>query len=103
MEDEGYSSRLVQLKDARTPRRVALGLLRYVKLMDLASLTRDKMLPAELRQAAEGMLKEKLPTLPLGIKVTLARLLSEDLLKALLLGGEPEVVKACFENPRMKE
>jgi hypothetical protein len=103
MEDEGYSARLAQLKDPKTPRRVALGLLRHVRLMDLASLTRNKSLPTELRQAAEGLLKEKLPTLPLGIKVTLARLVSEELIKTLLAGGEPEVVRACFENPRMKE
>ena len=103
MEEDAYRSRFAQVSNPKTPRRVALGLLRHIKLMDLASVTRNKALPTELRQAAEGMLKEKLPTLPLGIKVTLARLVSEELLKTLLMGGEPDVVKACFENPRMKE
>ena len=49
------------------------------------------------------MLKEKLVAVPPGIKVTLARMVSEELIKVLLLEGDVLVTKACFENPVMRE
>ncbi len=101
--DDGYRVRVALVNNPRTPRKTALGLLRDLRLRDLAYLTGNKQLPTELRQAAEGMLRDKLPTLPLGIKTGLARQVSEEVVKAMLMDGTPMLVKACFENPRMKE
>jgi hypothetical protein len=100
---EGYKVRVALVNNPRTPRRVALGLLRELRLGDMAYVTHNKQLPTELRQAAEGMLKEKLPALPAGIKIGLARQVSEEVVKALLTTDNPMLIKACFENPRMKE
>lgn len=99
----GHKVILALVNNPRTPRRIALGFLRSLELRDVAFVTRNKMLPTELRQAAEGMLKEKIPTMPLGIKVTLARLVSEEVIKALLMEQDPQLIKACFENPMMNE
>ncbi|HLB24840.1 MAG TPA: hypothetical protein VJM83_00780, partial [Nitrospirota bacterium] len=101
--DEGYVVKLALVNNPKTPRRTALGFLRYLKLRDMAFVTRNKMLPTELRQAAEGMLREKLPTLPPGLKITVARMVSEGLIKVLLMEQDGQVIKACFENPRMSE
>lgn len=99
----GYKVKLALVNNPRTPRRVALGFLRSLELRDMAFVTRNNMLPTELRQAAAGMLKEKLPTLPLGIKITLARQVSEEVVKTLLVEEDAQLIKACFENPRMNE
>lgn len=100
---EGQRVKLALVNNPRTPRRVALGFLRSIELRDVAFVTRNKMLPTELRQAAEGMLKDRIPTLPLGIKVTLARQVSEEVIKALLMFDDGQLIKACFENPWMNE
>jgi len=101
--DEGYKVKVALANNPKTPRRSALGIIRQMRLRDLAYLTANRQVPTELRQAAEGMFKEKLPTLPIGIRTTLARLVSEDVVKALLMDGTYQLTKACFENPRMKE
>lgn len=98
-----YRLAAVLANNPRTPRRVALGLIRRLRLGDMASVTQNKLLPTELRQAAEGILRDKLPSIPLGVKISLARQVSEEVLKTLLLDDTPQLVKACFENPRMKE
>ncbi len=98
-----YRLSSVLVNNPRTPRRMALSLIRKLRLRDMAFVTQNKALPTELRQAAEGIMKEKLPTVPLGVRMGLARQVSEALIKVLLLDDEPQQLKACFENPRMKE
>jgi len=101
--DEGYKLKLALVNNPKTPRRVALGMLKHLRLQDIAYVTQNRVLPTELRQAAEGALGEKLPSIPLGVRVTLARQVSEEVLKRLLMDDTPQLVKACFENPRVKE
>jgi hypothetical protein len=98
-----YRLMSVLVNNPKTPRRAALGLIRRLRLRDMALVTQNKALPTELRQAAEGVLRDKLPSVPLGVKVGLARQVSDELLKTLLLEDDPMQLKACFENPRMKE
>ncbi len=100
---EGYRLKLALVVNPRTPRRMALGFLKELRLRDLGFVTRNRGIPTELRQAAEGIIKEKLPGLPPGIKISLARQVSEELIKALLAEGNTLVVRACFENPMMSE
>lgn len=100
---EGYKVKLALVNNPKTPRRTALSVVRGLAVRDMAFVTRNKMLPTELRQAAEGMLKEKIPTLPMGIKVTLSRQVSEEVLKEMLKDGTPQLIRACFENPLMRE
>jgi len=98
-----YEIHAALVNNPKTPRRVALGILRRLRLKDLAFVTQNKMLPTELRQAAEGIMKDKLPSVPLGVRVSLARQVSEEVIKQMLFDDTPQQVKACFENPRMKE
>ncbi|MHB8174061.1 MAG: hypothetical protein ACYDFU_06330 [Nitrospirota bacterium] len=101
--DEDYRVKLALVTNPKTPRRMALGFLKDLRLRDLGFVARNRAIPTELRQAAEGMIREKLPSLPPGIKISLARQVSEEVVKALLVEGNPFVVKACFENPLMNE
>jgi len=57
----------------RTPRLVTLRLLRDLYLMDLVQLTLLPGIPTELKMNAEDQLISRLPQLPLGQKITLAR------------------------------
>src|SRR6266852_3804217 len=57
----------------RTPRLVSLRLLRELFLMDLVQLTLLPAIPEVLKRSAEDQLVSRLPQLPLGQKITLAR------------------------------
>ena len=57
----------------RTPRLVTLRLLRDLYLMDVVQLTLLPGIPTELKLNAEDQLIARLPQLPLGQKITLAR------------------------------
>ncbi len=100
---EGRRVKLALVSNPKTPRRMALGFLKDLRLRDLGFVTRNRSIPTELRQAAEGIIKEKLPSLPPGMKISLARQVSEELIKALLAEGDMLVARACFENPMMSE
>jgi hypothetical protein len=57
----------------RTPRLGSLRLIRELYLMDLVQLTLLPGTSAELKRVAEEQLVARLPQLPLGQKITLAR------------------------------
>src|SRR6266478_155861 len=57
----------------RTPRLISLRLLRDLFLMDLVQVTLSPGVSAELKLNAEDQLLGRLPQLPLGQKITLAR------------------------------
>jgi hypothetical protein len=49
------------------------------------------------------VLKEKLPELRLGEKITLGHLATPAVLLSLLAEADPRVLEACLENPRLRE
>src|SRR5216684_4073957 len=57
----------------RTPRLISLRLLRDLYLMDLVQVAILPGVSAELKRNAEDQLLARLPQLPLGQKITLAR------------------------------
>src|SRR6185436_19273426 len=70
---------------------------------DLAEVARASRLVAAVRLRAEALLIERLPELRLGDRITLARLATPAVLRALLLGGEARVTRAALLNPRLRE
>ena len=87
----------------RTPRLASLRLIRELYLMDLVQLT---MLPGtspELRRIAEEQLAGRLPQLPLGQKITLARRGTARVAGALLAEGHAQVLAIVLDNPRLTE
>src|SRR5260370_37047057 len=57
----------------RTPRLASLRLIRELYLMDLVQFTRLPGTSAALKRNAEGQLAARLPPMPLGQKIQLAR------------------------------
>ncbi len=87
----------------RTPRLVTLRLLRDLYLMDLVQLTLLAGIPTELKRNAEDQLVSRLPQLPLGQKVTLARRGPARLAGALLAEGHEQIVSIVLDNAYLTE
>jgi hypothetical protein len=87
----------------RTPRLVTLRLLKDLYLMDLVQLTLSPAVPSELKLHAEDQLIARLPQLPLGQKITLARRGPARLGGALLTEGHAQIVPIVLDNPYLTE
>jgi hypothetical protein len=87
----------------RTPRLVSLRLLRDLYLMDLVQVAILPGVSAELKRNAEDQLLARLPQLPLGQKITLARRGPARVAGALLAEGHAQVVPIVLDNPYMTE
>jgi hypothetical protein len=87
----------------RSPRLVGLRLLRDLYLMDLVQLTFLPAVSVELKLNAEEQLVARLPQLPLGQKITLARRGPARLAGALVAEGHPQLLSVALDNPRLTE
>jgi len=87
----------------RTPRLASLRLIRELYLMDLVQLTLLPGTSAELKRNAEGQLVARLPQLPLGQKITLARRGTARVAGALLAEGHAQVLSIVLDNPGLTE
>jgi len=87
----------------RTPRLISLRLLRDLYLMDLVQVAILPGVSAELKRNAEDQLLARLPQLPLGQKITLARRGPARAAGALLAEGHPQVISIVLDNPYMTE
>jgi hypothetical protein len=87
----------------QTPRTDALRLLRDLYLMDLVQFSISPGVQPELKRKAEDQVIAKMPQLPLGQKITLARRSPARIAGALLADGQPMVVKAALSNPNLTE
>jgi hypothetical protein len=87
----------------RTPRLVSLRLLRDLYLMDLVQVALLPGVSAELKRSAEEQLLARLPQLPLGQKVTLARRGPARVAGALLAEGHTQILAVTLDNPHLDE
>jgi hypothetical protein len=87
----------------RTPRLVTLRLLRDLYLMDVVQITLLPGIPTELKRNAEDQLVSRLPQLPLGQKITLARRGPARLAGALLAEGHSQIVSIVLDNAYLTE
>ncbi|HEY4818645.1 MAG TPA: hypothetical protein VIH67_14540 [Candidatus Acidoferrum sp.] len=87
----------------RTPRLASLRLIRELYLMDLVQLTLLPGTPAELKRIAEEQLVARLPQLPLGQKITMARRGTARVAGALLAEGHTQVLAIALDNPGLTE
>ena len=100
------SSEPVRLRLAahpRTPRRIALALLRQLFLFDLVRVSLLPSAPADTRRAAEGLVLARIPHLPVGEKLTLARRGPSRIAAAVLAEGQPQAIKLALANPLLAE
>jgi hypothetical protein len=100
---ESYHIMLALCKHSKTPQKISLSLMKGLRIFDLSDLTRNKMVPIAIRIKAEAKIIEKILTMPLGIKITLAKRASSNVLLKLIEDGMKEVVQACLNNPLLTE
>jgi hypothetical protein len=87
----------------RSPRLVSLRLLRDLYLMDLVQLTFLPGISTELKRNAEDQVIARLPQLPLGQKITLARRGPARAAGALLAEGHAQVLSVVLDNANLTE
>lgn len=87
----------------RAPRLVALRLLRDLYLMDLVQYALSLSASAELKRHAEEYIIARMPQLPLGQRITLARRGPARVVGALMTTGHKQVLEIALENPRLTE
>ncbi|MEM1182894.1 MAG: hypothetical protein AAGM22_31410 [Acidobacteriota bacterium] len=87
----------------RTPEPVAMRLIPHLFWRDLTEITLDLRIRAPVRRVAERYLVQRLQRLAEGEKVNLARRSVDAVAVRLLSEGQPRVVDAGLENPRLSE
>jgi hypothetical protein len=87
----------------RAPRALAQRLVGALYWRDLAEVAATPRIAAAVRSRAESLLRDGLPDMRLGDRVTLARLATPALLPLLLADSEPRVTEAALVNARLRE
>jgi len=100
---KSYQVKKALVLHPHAPRTDAFRLLRELYLMDLVQFTISPGALPDLKIKAEEHVINKLPHLPLGQKITLARRAPARIAGALLAEGQPPVVKAVLANANLNE
>ena len=87
----------------QAPPRICVPVLPSLFWHDLAEVARTLRVAPPVRARAEALLVERLPDLRLGERITLGRIATPPVLRALLRETDPRVVQACLPNPRLRE
>jgi hypothetical protein len=87
----------------RTPRRIALRLIRELYTFDLMQFSLLPAVAADLKRVADELLLGRLASITLGERIALARRSSGSVAAALLLDREPRVWQTALENSRLAE
>jgi hypothetical protein len=87
----------------RTPRRIALRLIRELYTFDLMQFSLIPAVAADLKRVADEILVARLASITLGERMALARRSSALVASALLLDRESRVWQTALENPRLSE
>jgi len=86
-----------------SPRLVGLRLLRDLYVMDLVQFSLSPAVSTELKRHAEEYIIARLPQLPLGQRITLARRGPARVAGALIATGHAQVLELALDNPRLTE
>jgi hypothetical protein len=95
--------RLAVAAHPRTPRRIALRLIRELYTFELMQFSMMPVAPADLKRSASDLLVARIASVTLGERISLARRSSALVAAALLLDKEARVWQTALENPRLTE
>lgn len=98
---EGVRLRLA--RHPRTPKRFALAAVRQLYVFDLVRLSLLPLAPPDIRRVAEEVILTRVPHLPAGEKLTLARRGPSRVVGALLAEGHPQAIKLALANAFLTE
>lgn len=91
------------IRNTALPPALAKQLMAKLRLFELLSLCILPGQSSDIRVAAEHSICQRLPSEPLGNKISLAKRASSNLLLPLLKEGHPQILEASLENPRLQE
>jgi hypothetical protein len=98
---EGVRMRLAS--HPHTPKRIALATARQLYLFDLVRLSLLPSAPADIKRVAEEIVISRVPQIPVGQKLTLARRGPARVVGAILVEGHAQAVKLGLNNPYLTE
>lgn len=98
-----YKLKLAICKNSRTPQKVTLSMLKFIRLFDLSDITRDQHININIRQKVESMIAERIPAMPLGNKTALAKRASTNTLLSLMERSDEKVIGICLDSPSITE
>jgi hypothetical protein len=90
-------------RNPRTPQRITFSLLKFLRIFDLADISRDGQIPVEVRRKIEFILAERIPSMPSGVRIALAKRANAATLLVLMEKGDARVIAACLESPVLTE
>ncbi len=95
--------RIALASHARTPRRIALRIIREFFTFELMQFALRPVAAADLKRIADDLLLGRLTSITLGERISLARRCSGNVAGGLLLDKEARVWQTALENPRLTE
>lgn len=101
--NSSYRIILALSRNPKTPQKVSLSLVGSLRVFDLADLTRNQQIPVNVRMKAESHILEKILSMPIGIKKSLARRASNTIVMRLIEDGMEEVVHICLDSSLLTE
>lgn len=94
---------LALVKNPNTPGAIMRNLLHHLRLFELVDLCFMPGVTPDQKMATERTILQRLPTTPLGNKMTLARRATAAVVGELLKEGESRLVEICLNSPRITE
>jgi hypothetical protein len=94
---------LAVVKNPNCPSQLLRNLLPQLRLFELLDLCHLPGVTVDQKFAAERAILQRLPTTPLGNKITLAKRATATVVGELLNDSQPQLMEACLANPRLKE
>lgn len=94
-----YKLKLAICNNPKTPLKITLSLLKFLRIFDVGDITKNQNLPLSIRQKIEYSVIEKISSLPSGVKIALAKKASINIITALMEKGDRNVILSCLENP----
>lgn len=100
---ESHLVKFALIVNPETPSNITLTLLPQLTIFELLKICLLTGITPDQRLSAERVIIQRIPTQPLGNKITLARRGTSAIVESLLREGLPPLVEACLDNPHLKE
>lgn len=94
---------LALAKNPNTPGAILRNLLPHLRLFELVDFCFLPGITPDQKLAAERAILQRLPTTPLGNRITLARRATATVVGEILKDGDSRLVDICLNNPRLTE
>lgn len=98
-----HELKIAMVRNPHIPGPLLAALIPHLYLFELVSLCYLPGVTPDQKLAAERAIIQRLPTTPLGNKLTLARRGTAAVAEALFREGDPRLLEACLDSPYLKE